>query len=204
VRRGPADRRIVALTFDAGSDTGYGSRILDTLAADGIHATFGMTGVWAEANPGLVRRMVAEGHQLVNHTYDHRSFTGRSPGTPPLSRSERLSELARAEAAVRTAGGVGMSPWFRPPYGDEDESVRVDAGAAGYQYELLWTVDSLGWKGVAPAEVTQRCLDAATPGAIYLMHVGVASTDHAALRALIDGLRSRGYTFATASELVAG
>ena len=72
-----------------------------------------------------------------------------------------------------------MSPWFRPPYGDEDASVRADVGSAGYRYELMWTVDSLGWKGGASSEVVQRCLSRAEPGAIYLVHVGSASTDAA-------------------------
>jgi peptidoglycan/xylan/chitin deacetylase (PgdA/CDA1 family) len=194
----------VALTFDAGSDTGRTAAILDTLAANHVRATFGLTGTWAEANPGLVRRMVAEGHQLVNHTYDHESFTGRSTGEPALSRGERLEELARAEVTIRSAGGTSTLPWFRPPYGDEDESVRVDVAAAGYRYELLWTVDSLGWKGTSPSSVVTRCLDGAAPGAIYLFHVGSASTDHAALQPIIDGLRERGYGFVTAARLLEG
>ena len=164
VRRVETSRRVVALTFDAGSDVGNASAILDVLDTNGLRATFGMTGRWAEQNPALVRRIVAEGHQLVNHTYDHPSFTGRSTGDAALSQADRRDQLARAEQAVHTAAGVSMAPWFRPPYGDEDASVRADVGAAGYRYELLWTVDSLGWKGVAPDEVVQRCLDAAATG----------------------------------------
>jgi peptidoglycan/xylan/chitin deacetylase (PgdA/CDA1 family) len=202
VRRGSPDRAVVALTFDAGSDTGYAAEILDALAANEVIATFGITGRWAEANPDLVRRMVAEGHQLVNHTYDHPSFTGWSTGTAPLTRAERIEQLDRADAAIRAAAGVTAAPWFRPPYGDEDESVRVDVGSAGYAYELLWTVDSLGWKGDPPDDVARRCLDGAVPGAIYLLHVGAASSDHLALQPIIDGLRARGYGFTTASGLV--
>ncbi|MFN8537232.1 MAG: polysaccharide deacetylase family protein [Thermomicrobiales bacterium] len=80
VSRGPASHRMVALTFDAG---GSGLR-----GADPRHAArhrregdSGMTGKWAEQNPDLVQRMVGEGHLLMNHTYDHASFTGYSPGT---------------------------------------------------------------------------------------------------------------------------
>jgi peptidoglycan/xylan/chitin deacetylase (PgdA/CDA1 family) len=204
VRRGSPDRSVVALTFDAGSDTGYAAEILDVLAANHVPATFGMTGKWADANPALVRRMASEGHQLVNHSYDHPSFTGRSTDEPALSRAQRLDQLARADAAIRRAAGVTTVPWFRPPYGDEDESVRADVATAGYRYELMWTVDSLGWKGVASDDVVRRCLDGAVPGAIYLFHVGAASTDHAALQRIIDGLRGRGYGFTTADALVTG
>lgn len=202
IGRGDPDKMTVYLTFDAGSDTGHTAEILDTLAANGIRATFGITGRWADANPALVRRMAAEGHLLVNHTYDHPSFTGRSTGEPALSRSERLDQLAQADAAIQATGVTTTVPWFRPPYGDEDASVRADVALAGYRYELLWTVDSLGWQGLAADSVLQRCLDRVVPGAIYLFHVGAASSDHAALQHIIDGLTARGYSFATAAALV--
>ena len=202
VRRGDATRRTVALTFDAGSDAGNAGRILDVLRAERVPATFGITGRWAQANPSLVARMVPEGHQLVNHSYDHPSFTGRSTGAAPLSRAQRVDQLARAEAALRAAAGTGSGGWFRPPYGDRDAGVDRDVGAAGYGIELLWTVDSLGWKGVPATEVTARCLGQAVPGAIFLLHVGAASTDADALPSLISGLRSAGYGFATAAALV--
>ncbi|HEY2593413.1 MAG TPA: polysaccharide deacetylase family protein, partial [Chloroflexota bacterium] len=69
---------VVALTFDAGADRGYAEAILDTLKTEGVPASFGMTGQWAQANPDLVQRMVAEGHRLINHTWEHRSWTGLS------------------------------------------------------------------------------------------------------------------------------
>lgn len=202
VWQGNQARRAVALTFDCGSDVGAAEEILDILAANHIVATFGMTGSWATAYPALVRRMVDEGHQLVNHSYDHPSFTGRSTGLPPLSREQRLDQLAAADLAIRRAAGVTTQPWFRPPYGDEDASVRADIAIAGYRYELMWTVDSLGWRGLPAEEVVQRCLDRAVPGAIYLFHVGAASTDHLALQAIIDGLRGQGYAFVTASAAI--
>ena len=67
--------RSIALTFDAGSDRGFAAQILDTLKANGIHATFGMTGQWAQKNADLVKRMVIEGHVLINHSWDHPDFT---------------------------------------------------------------------------------------------------------------------------------
>jgi hypothetical protein len=64
---------------------------------------------------------------------------------------------------------------------------------------LTWSVDTLGWQGVSPNTVLQRCLTAATPGEIILMHVGSASTDAAALAAVIAALQTRGYGFVLAS-----
>ncbi|MGZ6792165.1 MAG: polysaccharide deacetylase family protein [Mycobacteriales bacterium] len=194
LRRLPTSRPVVALTFDAGSDPGHTAQVLDLLAARHLHATFGLTGAWVGANPALARRIAAEGHQVVNHTDGHLSWTGRSTGTAPLTAAQRRQELARAEATIRSVTGVAAAPWWRPPYGDRDASVDADAGAAGYRWELLWTVDTLGWRGVAPAEVTRRTLDAAGPGEVVLMHVGAASTDWQALPAVLDGLRARGLT----------
>ncbi|MGV3758815.1 MAG: polysaccharide deacetylase family protein [Actinomycetota bacterium] len=203
-RQGPTSRPVVALTFDAGSDLGYASAILDTLAANGIRASFGLTGDWTVEHPEVVARMAREGHQLVNHTWSHPSFTGYSTGTAPLPTAERIAELTRAEAAIVDASGVAAEPWFRPPYGDYDQSVLVDVGSIGYRFVAMWTIDSLGWNGLSASEITTRCLDGAEPGAIYLFHVGSASADHAALQAIIDGLRARGYGFATLAGLVDG
>jgi len=194
----PTTRRVVALTFDAGSDVGSAARILDLLRAEGIRASFGVTGRWARENPALVRRMATEGHLLVNHTDQHLSFTGFSTKSAPLSREGRLAALAGAEAAVREAAGVSTKPWFRPPYGDRDASVDRDVASAGYRYALMWTVDTLGWKGVAPAEVVRRVMDRLTPGEIVLMHVGAASTDDEALPETIRRLRAAGYGFVRA------
>ncbi|MGB8650378.1 MAG: polysaccharide deacetylase family protein [Mycobacteriales bacterium] len=198
ITRGLTARRVVALTFDAGSDVGHTREILDLLRAKGIRATFGLTGAWVRANPALARRIVSAGHLVVNHTDRHRSFTGRSTGTAPLTRAERLRALSAAESSIRAATGVASLPWFRPPYGDRDAGVDRDVALAGYRYELMWTVDTLGWKGVPPAQVTSRVLAAAMPGEIVLMHVGAASTDWQALAGVIDRLRARGYAFVRA------
>jgi peptidoglycan/xylan/chitin deacetylase (PgdA/CDA1 family) len=202
VRRGDPARRVVALTFDAGSDTGYTAQILDTLATNGIHASFGLTGRWVERNASLAGRIASEGHHLLNHTFDHPSFTGRSTGEAGLKAGARADQLTRADTAIRAATGHSSRPWFRPPYGDYDDSVVVDVAANGYLYVVLWSVDSLGWKGLPAAQIIDRCLENAVPGAIFLLHVGSASQDGPALQAVIDGLRARGYTFATVAGLV--
>ena len=202
VRRGDPSRRVVALTFDAGSDVGNASAILDTLGAEGIKAAFGVTGRWAEDHPDLVARMAGEGHQLLNHSYDHPSFTGVSSGLLALSRTQRLDLLSRSDSAIRAATGHTSAPWFRPPYGDEDASVRADVASAGYRYEVMWTVDSLGWKGADVDDIVARCLDGAQNGVIYLFHVGAESADGAALQRVIDGLRAAGYGFATVAEVL--
>lgn len=203
IRTGDTSRNTVAFTFDAGSDAGYTVMILDTLRDNGITASFGMTGKWAETYPDLLRRIVNEGHTLINHSYTHSSFTGQSTGAAPLTQAERWDEIDRTEAKVHELTGATTKPYFRPPYGDLDQSVNEDVGAHGYAYNIMWTVDSRGWLGISAAEITQRCLEMATAGAIYVFHVGAASQDGPALQSLIDGLRAEGYTIGDINAVLA-
>jgi peptidoglycan/xylan/chitin deacetylase (PgdA/CDA1 family) len=194
----------VALSFDAGSDVGYAGEILDLLKADGIHASFGVTGKWAEKNPDLFRRIVAEGHHLINHTYDHQSMTGRSTGRLALSRSARAEELQKADDVFVRLAGRSAKPWFRPPYGDIDPDLDAVLGEQGYRYDTLWSLDSLGWKGLSAAQITARCTapGALFPGAILLFHVGAQSQDAAALPAVIAAIRAAGLEPGSVADLM--
>ncbi|RJQ13261.1 MAG: polysaccharide deacetylase family protein [Dehalococcoidia bacterium] len=202
VDRGPATERRVALTFDAGADRGYAEQILDTLRDNDVRASFGMTGQWAEANPDLLRRMVAEGHHLINHTQTHDSFTGFSTGRAAKSSEARARELATTEQAVQRIAGATTKPYFRPPYGDIDTSVIEDVYAQGYDIVAMWTVDSQGWNGLSRSAIEARCLRMAVPGAVYVFHVGAVAQDGPALPGIIEGLRKQGYQMGTLDWLL--
>lgn len=202
VSHGSIAKRVVSLTFDAGADRGYAGQILQTLERDHIHATFGMTGLWAQANPDLVRRMVRDHDALINHTYDHRDFTGFSMHTAPLTIAQRTWEIEQADRAIRRITGQSSRPYFRPPFGDYDSATLKLIRRLGYRYMIMWTVDSLGWDHLPAAAILQRCLTNAHPGTIYLMHVGSQSQDATALKSLIPRLQRRGYRFATIPQLI--
>jgi peptidoglycan/xylan/chitin deacetylase (PgdA/CDA1 family) len=193
---------MVALTFDAGSDAGFTAGILNTLRREGIRASFSVTGLWAERNRDLLLAIAADGHTLINHSYDHASFTGLSTGKPPLTAGERALELSRTETTVYHLAQRTTRPYFRPPYGDIDPGVQRDVGADGYSMILMWTVDSLGWDHATADAIVERCLTKAEPGAIYVMHVGSESQDAAALPRVIDGLRAAGYAFGTIEDVL--
>ena len=195
VRTFDTTEKVMTLTFDAGSDTGYAAQILDTLANKGVKASFGMTGTWAQANPALVRRMVNEGHHLINHSWDHPHF-------PEISTAERVSQLSRTEDLVHTLTGVWMKPYFRPPFGEYDQATLTDLAANGYTINVMWTTDTMGWDGATSSQILQKVLAEARPGGIVLMHVGAASQDAAALPAMIDQLRARGYRLQTVRDFV--
>jgi len=199
--RGTSGRNEIALTFDAGADRGYAELILDTLRDENVKVSFGMTGLWAQKNPDLIQRMGDEGHELINHTWDHSSFTGFSAGRP-LSVGERRLELDRTEELLLGVTGKSTKPLFRPPYGDLNPGVLKDVSDAGYDYTMMWTVDSFGWMRIPASQILDRCLSRAVPGAIILMHVGIESEDGPALKALIGGLRGQGYQIVSLSDLM--
>jgi peptidoglycan-N-acetylglucosamine deacetylase len=201
VDKGPAECNAVTLTFDAGADRGYAEVILDILRDEQVPATFGMTGLWAQQNSDLIQRMTDEGHELMNHTWSHRSFTGFSAGRP-IGVGERRIELDRTEELIVGLTNKSTRPLFRPPYGDLDAGVFRDVADAGYDYTIMWTVDSLGWNKLPAAGIIDRCLSRAEPGAIYIFHVGEQSQDALALPAIIAGLRERGFVFVTVTDLL--
>jgi peptidoglycan/xylan/chitin deacetylase (PgdA/CDA1 family) len=196
---GPAG--VVALTFDAGADRGYAEDILDTLAAEEVPATFGMTGQWALTSPDLVERMAAEGHMVINHTFDHRSFTGLSDRLGGLSATRRQEEVQQADQIIAPLIGHTTCPWYRLPYGDGDPRVVSQMAEIGYTQQVGWTVDTFGWRGARTQDIIARALRLAGPNAVYVMHVGVQSRDALALPTIIDELRARGFGFATVAAL---
>ena len=203
VEGGVNGRLEVALTFDAGADTGYGAEILDLLRDEGIPATFGMTGIWAQANPNLVQRMVAEGHQLMNHTWDHSSLTGANTGMPALTPDQVAQQLADTEAVVRDLTGYEMRPYFRPPYGDYDEASLGYLYDNGYYLSIWWTCDTRGWAGWGAQEIIDYCTTNIAEDEIILLHVGAAAAgDFEALPGLIQFFRDSGYAFVTIEQML--
>lgn len=204
VYSGSSSSGMIALTFDAGADRGMAAYILDVLADYGVHATFGMTGTWARDNPDLVARMVSEGHQLINHTWNHPSFTGGSSSTTVLTRAARLDQLDRAEAIVEAQTGYQMQPYWRPPYGDINASVLQDVYVGGYYVTVMWTCDTLAWNGATEQQILNRCMYPMGAGDIILMHVGADGLDWAAVDNMIRYFQGQGLALVTVEELLGG
>ncbi len=209
VSRGNISRRMVSYTFDAGSDLGHTDAILDHLAAEHIPASFGLTGAWANSHPASVQRIAADGHHLINHTWDHGSFTGFSTGRAALTPARRTEQLVRTNNLILKLTGGTTRPYFRPPYGDYDSGVLRDVGANRFGTNVMWSVDSLGWKGLSAAQICQRVVGsmaAATNGgngSIILFHVGSQSLDAQALPCITRTLRERGFAFGTVPQVLA-
>jgi len=198
---GPIDRPNVALTFDTGVQAGHVAEILDILKEHGAVATFGLTGEWSVTNPELLKRIVAEGHAVINHSWSHASFTGEDTGTPRLSGPQIRDELKRTEDKIREIAGVRTKPYFRPPYGDFDGFVNQAIMEQGYTFNVLWTVDSLGWEGRSAKAITSVVLDNASNGMIFLFHTD-NDRDFAALEDIITGLEEQHLQMVTIPELL--
>jgi peptidoglycan/xylan/chitin deacetylase (PgdA/CDA1 family) len=209
ISRGNTSRKMVSYTFDAGADVGYTTQILDHLKSNNIKASFGMTGKWANTNPTYVQRMVSEGHHTINHSWSHDSFTGFSTGKGAMSPARRTTELVSTNNKLYSLTNKSTKPYFRPPYGDYNASVLRDIGANGYGRNIMWSVDSFGWKGLTATEICNRvvgAMDAASyqgNGYIILFHVGAQSQDANALSCITSKLKARGFTFGTVPQVIA-
>ena len=184
----------IALTFDAAwgnEDTG---QILEILKKHGVRVTFFMTGGWVESYPDDVKAILAAGHDLGNHSENHKNMS-------QLSDAEKKEELMKVHEKVRTLTGYEMF-LFRPPYGDYDNAVVNVAKGNGY-YTIQWDVDSLDWKdyGVDSIIKTVTQHKHLGNGSIILCHNGAKYTAKA-LDMLIATLKNEGYTFVPVSELI--
>jgi polysaccharide deacetylase family sporulation protein PdaB len=195
VTRGSTTEKVVALTFDDGSDGTNINRILQTLSSHNVKATFFLTGTGMNNHPQSIRNIVNQGHDIGNHSYSHPDFT-------TLSASQIRSQLQRTEDAARNLTGRSTKPFFRPPYGAYNSTVLQHVGDAGYRYSFMWTIDTIDWTGNSSSDIVNRVMSRITPGAIILMHTGAgASGTPSALPTIITRLKSQGYRFVTLSQL---
>lgn len=184
----------VAITFDDGPHPQNTPRLLDILRARNVKATFYVIGRSVDLYPQVVRRTVAEGHEMGNHSHTHRLLS-------KLSDSELRMEMTRCRDAVGRAAGVRMRT-MRPPYGGLLQRQRELVHAEFGYPTILWAVDPLDWKRPGPSVVTSRILSGTTAGSIILAHDLHAQTVDA-MPATIDGLLRRGFKFVTVSQLLA-
>jgi peptidoglycan-N-acetylmuramic acid deacetylase len=201
VQRGRADRPWVALTLDAGASAEPVPRILKTLREHGVQITFFLTGKWIKENPELTRQIVADGHEIANHTFSH-------PDLRNLDDASIRKELADTEALLQETTGTTSRPFFRPPFGAYDERVLKIVEAAGY-LPVYWTFDSLDSVGEpkTPEFLLERITGNLSPeklrGAIILAHCGSAPTADA-LPQILDRFTEMGFEVKKLSEVLEG
>jgi peptidoglycan-N-acetylmuramic acid deacetylase len=197
--RGNSDRPYVAFTLDAGGGSEPVPQILETLRRYEVRITFFVTGAWVRDNPELLRRMVADGHEIANHSNTHPDFRS-------LDAAQIAAELAATEASIREIAGVSSRPLFRPPYGGQDTRVLQAVIAQGY-LPIYWTVDVLDSVGEpkTPEFIYERATAvlsvAELRGAIILAHCASPATA-AALPAILERFAELGLEVRPVSEVL--
>ena len=169
VDAGRGSRGVIALTFDTEIPRGSEARqtvneILDVLRRAEVHATFFVVGTWARANVDVLRRIASEGHELANHSFDHRAFAGRRT-------SDLRSDLAKVAALVEQETGKPIAPLFRPPYGCLDAAAALLVDEQGYGL-VGWTAAGRDAEGSteSPREVVEEISGDLGHGAVVLLH----------------------------------
>ncbi|WP_246227154.1 polysaccharide deacetylase family protein [Propioniciclava coleopterorum] len=189
--------KVVALTFDDGPTAADTDAILWLLAQRGVPATFYVNGGVAAANPGQLERLVAAGHELGNHTQDHKRLIFVTPDGV-------AAQVEPTDAAIRAAGYDGPIT-FRPP--NAKKLVVAPVWLAQHdRTTVMWDVEAEDFGGGPPqpaSDIAERVLAQVRPGSIVLLHPwnGRAATQEATGE-VIDELRRRGYRFVTVSELI--
>ena len=188
------DEPKIALTFDAAWGNEDTQKIMEILKKHNVKVTFFMTGGWVEHYPDDVKMILAEGHDLGNHSENHKNMS-------QLSDSEKENELMKVHEKVKKLTGYEMF-LFRPPYGDYDNAVVKTAKKCGY-YTIQWDVDSLDWKDYGVDSIIKTVTEHKHlgNGSIILCHNGAKFTAEA-LDTLITTLQDKGYTFVPLSQLI--
>ncbi len=191
--------RKVALTFDDVPDPRFTPKVLDVLKEKKVSATFFVVGSRALKNPGLLKRIHREGHNVGNHSYNHPDFSKL-----PLEKVQQ--QIYRAEKIIE--GIVGFKPrLIRPPYGEILPNQLEWAKKRGYTV-VNWDVDSSDWRQINANQVFRNVTRSIRPGSVVLMHAGGGEGQDLtgtvqALPRIIDWLRAHNYEMVTLTELLA-
>ena len=195
---GNVGEKVLYLTFDAGYENGCTAKILDTLKEKQVPAAFFLVGNYIRKSPDLVRRMVAEGHTVGNHTMHHYDMSRLS------DKAAFSKELTDLEALYKETVGQELPKYYRPPQGIYSEENLKMAQELGYK-TLFWSLAYVDWNNDAQPTreaAFAKLLPRTHNGAVVLLH-STSKTNAEILGELIDKWKAMGYRFGTLEELFA-
>lgn len=196
VTHGPSNLPRIALTFD---DNFYPSRSLATIAvleAYDVPATMFVVGNYVTGYQDITQAIASGGFEVGDHSMTHASLDA-------LPWASLVAEVGGGTTFFEEMTGKAAAPLLRPPFGHVNGAVTEAAGARGFEFVVLWDVDSSDWKGLSAETIRNHVLREAHNGAIVLMHMSAPHTAEA-LPGIITELRRRGYELVTVSKLLEG
>jgi peptidoglycan-N-acetylmuramic acid deacetylase len=194
---GDTGKKVIYLTFDAGYENGYTAAILDALKKHNVKATFFLVGNYINTSPELVKRMVEEGHNVGNHTYNHPDMSKIS------SKDSFCKEIESLEKLYEDTTGQKMTKFYRPPQGKYSTNNLQMAKDMGYK-TFFWSLAYVDWyvdKQPTKEEAFKKLLGRIHPGAIVLLH-STSKTNSEILDELLTKWEEMGYTFGNLKDLV--
>lgn len=194
---GDTKEKKIYLTFDAGYENGNTEAILNALKKHNVKATFFVVGHYLETAPEMIKRMVAEGHIVGNHTYHHYDMSKL------LDLSGFRSEMESVEKKYKEITGKEMTKYYRPPQGKYSLENLQMAKELGY-HTFFWSLAYVDWNQDAQPsheEAFQKILSRIHPGAIVLLH-NTSSTNAEILDELLTKLEKEGYCFGSLEEII--
>ena len=193
---GDTRQKRLYLTFDAGYENGSTEKILDTLKAHQVPAAFFLVGNYIQRNADLVRRMVAEGHIVGNHTMHHYDMSKLS------DKAAFSKELTDLEDLFRETTGKELPKYYRPPQGIYSQENLIMAKELGYK-TVFWSLAYVDWnndKQPTREQAFSKLLPRTHPGAVVLLH-STSKTNAEILDDLLTHWEQEGSTFGTVEEL---
>ena len=188
-------QKAVALTFDDGPSREKTDEILQILREENVKATFYVVGAEIEKNPGELEKIIAEGHEIGNHTFNHEKMILVSP-------SFVKSEIERTDQLIKKAGWTNEIT-FRPPFGKKLFTLPFYL-SKNNRKTIIWDVEPETFVEKSE-DLIKHTLDNTKSGSIILLHVMYNSRAESikSVRPIIKGLREKGFEFTTVSELLA-
>ncbi|AEF93214.1 polysaccharide deacetylase [Desulfotomaculum nigrificans CO-1-SRB] len=188
-------QKIVALTFDDGPDPRFTPDILDILQQYHCKATFFVVGQNLELHQNLVKRALAEGHEVGNHTMSHTNLHA-------IPQQAVFAEINNCSQSIAALTGVAPK-FFRPPVGITNPSIEKTASNLG-MVEVHWTVAIENQSAPTPEAMARRVLERVRPGSIILLHDGRLDRSKTvqSLPLLLQGLDEKGYQAVTLTQLL--
>lgn len=194
---GSNTKKVIYLTFDAGYENGNTEPILDALKKHNVTATFFVVGHYLESAPELVKRMVADGHFVGNHTYHHLDMSSIS------SKESFEKEMKDVEDKFQEITGTQLTRFYRPPQGKYNTKNLEMAKEMGY-HTFFWSLAYVDWyqdKQPSKEEAFKKLLGRIHPGAIVLLH-STSKTNGEILDELLTKWEEMGYTFRTLEDFI--